>query len=348
MGEGPSRHLREWVPRWWRGEGGPIGTVLDALLWPAEVVFRAGVAMRNRTYEAGLLRVEEPAIPVISVGNLAVGGAGKTPFSAWVAARLQGWGHRPAMVLRGYGEDEILVHHELNPGVPVFAAARRADGVREAASAGSDVAVLDDAFQHRRLARDLDLVLVAADGWGENFLLLPRGPWREGIEGVRRADLVIVTRKAAPEAAVREVEDALAARIGRDRIVRCSITPTRLLRVAAGSGIREVGPPSVLADRGVLAVTSLADPRSFVRHLTAEGVGVELAAFPDHHEFTADEAAGLARRAGNRPLVMTRKEAVKLERMLPQGTEAWMLDQEVRIERGADALDQALQKAVRR
>src|SRR5690606_37512688 len=188
--------LREWVPRWWRGEAGWVGRGASAALWPAEQLFRGIVAARNRAFDSGLLRSERAPIPVISVGNLGVGGAGKTPFAAWVAGRLHEYGRRPAIVLRGYGADEILVHRELNPDVPVHAARARIEGVREAAARGSDVVILDDGFQHRAIQRDLDVVLLTADGWTGEVRLLPRGPWREDLGALRRADLVVVTRKA--------------------------------------------------------------------------------------------------------------------------------------------------------
>ena len=176
MGRGETAGgLREWVPRWWRGEGGAAGRVLDAVLAPGELLFRSAAAMRNQAYDRGMLRTAVGSIPVVSVGNLAVGGAGKTPVSAWIAGRLAGWGHRPALVLRGYGADEILVHRELNPGVPVLAAAHRIEAVQQAVELGCDVAVVDDGFQHRALHRDLDIALIAADGWESNPRLLPRG-----------------------------------------------------------------------------------------------------------------------------------------------------------------------------
>ena len=362
-GEKGGDSIRAWVPRWWRGEGGPIGKTLDTALWPAEMLFRGAVAFRNRAYDRGILRVESPQITVVSVGNLGIGGAGKTPVAAWIAARLVTWGRRPAIVLRGYGADEILVHREINPEIPVFAAARRADAVREAAAAGCDVAVLDDGFQHRAVARQLDIALVAADGWGANRHLLPRGPWREGLAALRRADLVLVTRKAADDAVTEQLEDAITAQIGRERIVRCRIAPGDLVALTGnwtraggeGEGSRGEGersdarvPLSTLRGRQVLAIASLADPRPFAAHLEVEGARVELAAFPDHHAFTAVEVARLVARSEGRPLVMTRKEAVKLKPLIEEQVEAWMLEQRVVIESGAAALDDALKRAVER
>lgn len=336
--------MREWVPRWWRGEAGWQGRAASLLLWPAEQLFRGGVAARNRAYDAGILKSERAPIPVISIGNVGVGGAGKTPVSAFIAGRLEEWGRRPAIVLRGYGADEILVHRELNPEVPVFAAAVRIDAVREAAKAGRDVAVLDDAFQHRAIARDLDIVLVPADGWVGRFRLLPRGPWRESLVGLRRADLVAVTRKAVAESAAVEVAAEVGAWAGRDRVVRCRLGPGDLVGIGAAAGERRS--IEMLEGRRVVAVTSLADPAPFVAQLEACGAGVTSIPFPDHHLFTAEEAIDLAARAAGRPLVMTRKEAVKLRPLLPAGIQGWMMEQEVRIEAGGELLDAALRRAL--
>jgi tetraacyldisaccharide 4'-kinase len=348
-GDGLARRLRDWVPRWWQGGGGAPGHAADLLLWPAELAFRAGVAARNRAYDAEVLRVERATIPVISIGNIGVGGAGKTPFSAWIAARLANQGRRPALVLRGYGSDEVLVHEELNPAIPVFVGERRLEAVQKAAAAGCDVAVLDDGFQHRALARELDVVLLAADGSAGPIRLLPRGPWRESPKALRRADVVVITRKAASAATALRLEAKVAPFVASERVVRCRIAPGELVAVGGDAAAVPVrGVAERLAGRRVLAVASLADPRPFVAHLSEACVEVELAAYPDHHQFTSQEAAELARRSGGRPLVMTRKEAVKLRGLLPAGAEAWMLEQEVVIEAGSEALDDALRRAMKR
>lgn len=348
-GDGVGRRLREWVPRWWRGEGGAVGRGLDLLLWPAEGLFRVGVAARNRAFDAGILRVEQGPIPVVSVGNIGIGGAGKTPFAAWVAGRLAGWGARPAVVVSGYGEDEVRVHREINPSAPVVVARRRVDGVREAAADGCDVAVLDDAFQHRWVRRDLDLVLVGVDGWRGRMRLLPRGGWREGAGALSRADFVVVTRKAAGEAAARELEKFVAARVSPERVVRCRIAPTGLIRISGvGAAAGDPLPLAALSGRRVLAVTSLADPAPFLTQLEASGAVAELAAYPDHHPFTAEDAVALAERALERPMVMTRKEAVKLRELLPPDVDGWLVGQEVVIESNGEALDAALRRLVGR
>lgn len=336
--------LREWVPRWWRGEAGWVGRGASIAVWPAEQLFRGIVAARNRAYDAGLLRSERAPIPVISVGNLGVGGAGKTPFAAWVAGRLQEWGRRPAVVLRGYGADEILVHRELNPGVPVHAARARIEGVREAAAAGSDVVVLDDAFQHRAVQRDLDIVLLSADAWSGRVRLLPRGPWREDLGALRRADLVVVTRKAADDQAVGEVLRSVDRWVDADQMIGCRLSMGALSGLGGATGAHVS--PGWLAGRAVLVVTSLADPGPFVAQLRACGAQVELAAYPDHHEFSPADAVEIAARAGNRPLVMTLKEAVKLRQLLPPQVQGWTVNQELTVEKGSDVLDAALRRVL--
>ena len=336
--------LRTWVPRWWSGEAGVAGRVLDAALLPAEAAFRGVAAARNAAYDREWLHAERAPVPVVSIGNLAVGGAGKTPLAAWTAARLRAMGRRPAVALRGYGEDEVLVHRELNPDVPVFAAARRVEAACAAAAAGCDVVVLDDGFQHRALARELEVVLVAVEGWRAGPRVLPRGPWREGPSALRRADVVVLTRKSAPLARAEAVEREVAPWMDGRPVACCHLAPGPLAALHGGATVE----PEVLAGRGVLAVAALADPSSFLAHLRAWGAEVDAALFGDHHAFTAAEAVELARRAARRAIVMTRKDAVKLRPLLPDGMEAWVLEQTVRFDWGEEALDAALPRALER
>ena len=158
----------------WTGRGKPA-RVARALLAPAEVLYRAVVVTRGKFYDWGIFRAKRFSVPVLSVGNLSVGGTGKTPVAAWLARRFAGMGSVPAIVLRGYGGDEILVHERLNEGIPVIASADRVRGIREAIAEGVDVVVLDDAFQHRRARRDADVLLVSADAWTGKPRLLPAG-----------------------------------------------------------------------------------------------------------------------------------------------------------------------------
>ena len=130
----------------------------------------------NRLYDAGVLHVVPPLVPTISIGNLSVGGTGNTPVAADLVQRLHRLGRTPAIVMRGYGGDETIVHTLLNPGTRVYADADRVAGIVRAAREGADVAVLVDAFQHRRAGRAADIVLLSAERWNGRIRLLPGRP----------------------------------------------------------------------------------------------------------------------------------------------------------------------------
>lgn len=335
------RGLRQWTVEWWAGRGGPAGAALDVALWPAERLFSTAADLRNRAYDRGWLSSERAPVPVVSIGNLSVGGVGKTPFAAWAAERFASWGWSPAIVLRGYGEDEVLVHRELNPGVPVFAATRRAVAVARAADAGCGVAILDDGFQHRALDRDLDVVLLSAEAWRASRRLLPRGPWRESFSALGRADVVVVTRKSEPAEQSLEIAGELRGLARGTVIATCHLAPTGLAPLHPGASAS-----AAVEGGSVLAVASLGDPRAFASQLEMMGAHVELMAFPDHHPFEHADAQAMRARAGDRPIVMTRKEAVKLRPLLPESVAALVLGQRVVLETGEEALLEALRAAV--
>ncbi|HEV3049771.1 MAG TPA: tetraacyldisaccharide 4'-kinase [Longimicrobium sp.] len=326
----------------WAGGGGAAGAALRLLLAPAEAAYAGVVAARNGAYDRGWLRSDRVDVPVISIGNLSVGGAGKTPFAAWVARRLREWGRRPAIALRGYGEDEILLHGELNPDIPVFRGKRRVEAAREAAAARCDAVVLDDAFQHRALARDLDIVLVPVEGWEARPRLVPRGPWRESPQALARADLIVLTRKSADAARAAQVGAEVTRMHPGKPVIQCALLPSRLVPLHGGEA-REIG---TLAGRKVLGVAALAVPDPFIEHLTEAGAEADAATYPDHHPFDQDDAVDLVEWAGGRMMVMTHKDAVKLRPLLPSSTDAWVLEQSVTIESGADALEAALRRAL--
>ena len=235
-------------------------------LMPASWVYAAVVAARNAAYDNGWLRSHELALPAISVGNLSVGGTGKTPVSAFIAARLEERGFKPAIVMRGYGRDEALVHARLNPGVPVVIAADRVRGAAEARAIGRNVAVLDDAFQHRRAKRDVDVVLLAADLAGP-VRPLPAGPWREPLTSLARASLIVVTRKSASPVRARELL-AHARRFAPNTggaIVH--LAADRLVAWLSG----EFLDLATLRGKTVLATAAIGDPRAFAAQLTPRG-----------------------------------------------------------------------------
>lgn len=333
MSERTARALESW----WHDELGVAGTVLHATLLPAELAFRAAVRARGAAYARGVLKSVRAPIPVVSVGNIAVGGTGKTPFAAFLARRLLALGHAPALLHGGYAADEPELHRQWNPDVPVFAGRDRAAGARRAAAEGASVAILDDGFQHRRLARDIDLVLVSAETWTSAPRLLPRGPWREGPAALQRASAIVITE--------RTTEAPLARGLVRTAIERAApgvpvwsarMRPEHWRRAASPD--QAAGAPPAPA----LAVAAIAQPTLFVTGARSAGAHIaELLAFRDHHDYTAPDAARIRARAAGRPIVTTAKDWVKLRRLL-EPDHVWILEQHVAMTDGAAALDALL------
>jgi tetraacyldisaccharide 4'-kinase len=328
-------HARSLEHVWW---GKALGArAARAVLFPASLLYRAGTGVNAALYRLGIRRARSLALPAISVGNLTVGGTGKTPVAAWIAFTLLRRGAHPAIVMRGYGDDEPLVHERLNPQVPVVVSPDRVRGVERAVALGADVAVLDDAFQHRRAARNADLVLLSADRWASAPRLLPAGPWREPLSAVRRASMVLITRKAASSAAASTVADTI-----RHRFPGIAVGVAALalqeLRSATGESTM---PLEALAGSRVLAIVAIGDPSAFLRQLGATNATVRAAVFPDHHAYTHAEVARLAAMlAAGEIAVCTLKDAVKLAPHWPrEAPPLWYVSQSVILEEGREALD---------
>jgi tetraacyldisaccharide 4'-kinase len=335
--------LRRIAETVWSGRGKGART-LRLLLSPIEIAYRSAVLMRGWLYDTGLFPTEDFSIPVVSVGNLSVGGTGKTPVVAWIARRLTEMGVKPGIVLRGYGGDETIVHQRLNAGVPVIVAPDRVRGIREAIAQGIDVAVLDDAFQHRRAARDADVVLIDADSWSGSTRLLPAGPWREPLRSARRANLVIITRKTAGKSTVDAASRAVAAAAPNVPIAVVHLAPGDLRSTATGQTL----PLHVVRGADLTAIAAIARPDSFFRQLTELGAVVRPHSFPDHHSFTSREARHLAAQASSSDFVVcTLKDAVKLESVWPaEAGSLWYVSQRLKIEDGQPHIDRMLDSLI--
>jgi len=312
--------------------------MLRSLSLPLEGLYRLGVAIRNRAFDYGVLPAHRASVPVVSVGNLSVGGTGKTPLTSWIVRELVTLGARPAVVSRGYGKDEILLHERWNPDVEPVVAPRRIDGVRRAADGGATIAVLDDGFQHRWTDRRLDIVLIAAE---QPFPapMLPRGPFREPAASLGRADLVVVTRKTASEETARSVENRIGVRFPRLPVLHVALAP---------SGWTDLAGRTIDAPEGpTLAIASVAAPETFAG-LVERLVGSEpsLVQYPDHHAYSARDAESIRGRAGDRTLVTTEKDAVKLVAYADRLSDVHVLTLRVEEGEGTAALRSALAEVV--
>ncbi|MFN2635818.1 MAG: tetraacyldisaccharide 4'-kinase [Gemmatimonadaceae bacterium] len=311
-----------------------------ALLSPLEIAYRTAMATRGALYDRGILSAEEFAVPVVSVGNLTVGGTGKTPVSAWLARQLTDRGMKAAIVLRGYGGDETIVHRRLNADVAVITAAVRPRGVREAIANGANVVVLDDAFQHRGAGRSADILLLNADAWTGSVRLLPAGPWREPLSAARRASLVLVTRKVAEADTVDNVRRAVARAAPQVPIAVVHLMPSELRSTATGQAM----PLQAVREADLTAIAAIAQPEVFFKQLTELGAVVRPHSYPDHYPFTRDDATDLASQSADSDFVVcTLKDAVKLESLWPaEAGSLWYVSQRLKIEDGKDHIDHLL------
>jgi tetraacyldisaccharide 4'-kinase len=293
--------------------------------WPLRAlarVFGLAVVLRRAAYARGLCRSRRVAKPVIVVGNLTVGGSGKTPLVIWLAQQLRERGLRPGVVLRGYGgvavagrvpclvtpdSDVAVVGDEalllrLRTGVPVVVGRDRVGAAERLIAAGVDVIIADDGLQHLRLARDFEIAVIdGARGLGNRYLL-PAGPLREPGERLARVDAVVINGGAgsALEAAAAAAHAVAGAPPGF--VMRLN---GEWLRTLAGTGAPVA--LSSLAGRRVHAVAGIGNPARFFAQLAAAGLEVIAHAFPDHHRFRAAELEF----GDDLPLLMTEKDAVK-------------------------------------
>lgn len=330
------------------GPAGRPDSISSRLLLPVSWVYGAAALARRRMGSRRSVRLERP---VLSVGNITCGGTGKTPTVEMLVRDLLRLGRKPAILSRGYGPafggerltDEYLVLAANVPGVPHYVGKDRVASGRRAIEAGADVLVLDDGFHHRKLSRDLDIVLIDAILPFGHGRVLPSGLLREPLVALADADLFGITRSnlVAPSELV-SVEAFLEARFPR--------TPRVLLETEAVE-CRALGgtplPLETLRGRRVFAFSGVGNPESFSRLLLGLGAEVaRLAPFRDHHRYSASdlrEIASQAREAGVEAVVCTQKDAVKLS----GAPESWLYVRIAqRVARGAEHYRAALAKAL--
>lgn len=320
----------------WDGRPGLLRWVLGPLLTPPELVFRGVVALRDVAYRTGLFRIHPAPVPAISIGNLTVGGTGKTPLVRWLTRELVARGARPGILHGGYADDEPALLRQWFPDLPVVAERDRTRGAAAAVSEGATVLVLDDGFQHRRIRRDLDVVLVAAERWTRRPRLLPRGPYREPLRALARADVTVVTRRTATAEAAADVARTLESRFGGT---------TAVAYLGPDGWRRPDGTARSGAPNGGVAVAGIGRPDAFFRQVSETGVALAATlAFRDHHVYTVRDRARIVRAARGRPIITTAKDAVKLAGAFDE--DLWVLDQAVTFDAGREALLERVEEAV--
>lgn len=310
-------------------------SLLSLLLLPLAALFYGAVALRRAAYRAGVLPSRRAGVPVIVVGNVTVGGTGKTPLVIWLVEYLRAQGFRPAIVSRGYGgAGRILeVTADTDPreagdepvllarrsGCPVWVGRDRVAAVRAmlARHPACNVVISDDGLQHYALARDVEIAVVDGDRGLGNRLLLPSGPLREPVARLAGVDAVVVN--------------------GHDT----SNVRNALSMTLEGAVFRNVNDPGLSRDarafrgRRLHAVAGIGNPARFFDALKRLGLQFEAHAFADHHAFTAADLEF----PGADAVLMTEKDAIKCRRFAREDLWALPVDARVAPELGRIVLD---------
>jgi tetraacyldisaccharide 4'-kinase len=302
-----------------RGESrGVVPAVARTILGLVAIPYGLVVDARNRAFDRGRRQVARAEVLVVSIGNITLGGTGKTPMVEWVARRFREENLRVAILSRGYGQksglnDEGMVLEQNLPDVPHLQGVERAELAKIAVEElESQVLVLDDGFQHRRLGRDLDIVLIDALNPFGGGRIFPRGLLREPIRSLKRADIVVLSRaNLVNEERRKAIREEAEKQAGVLRWVEASHAPRDLI------GEPDVSEPlERIPSKRVAAFCGLGNPDGFRKTLDALGAKLRgFSAFPDHYSYTrkdVDEIANWAAALDADLLLTTQKDLVKL------------------------------------
>ncbi|WP_371372165.1 tetraacyldisaccharide 4'-kinase [Sporomusa aerivorans] len=346
---------------------GLLASVLLVVLRAMSFVYGLGVTIKLGMYRLGILESHKLPCKVISLGNITVGGTGKTPTAQRLAAIIRDMGYRVVILNRGYradwkgevglvsdgrkiymtvneaGDEAYLLAKSL-PGVPVIIGRNRyITGSYAVDKLRAEVIILDDAFQHWQLKRDLDIVLIdALNVFGNNFLL-PRGTLREPLNNLNRANAFLLTKVDQATGNAREtIRDTLAKYNNQALVVESTHTPRCFIEIEEWyKGVRpDTVPLDAIKDRSVLPFSAIGNPSSFEKTITdLGGKVVEAVRYPDHHDYTMAEMQEIMQKAVDNnvcALITTDKDAVKIpsefihsERPLPVyvlSIEVWFHD----------------------
>ena len=326
---------------------------LTALSW----LYSAGLAAFLATYRIGLRKQKRIATPVVSVGNLTLGGTGKTPIVRWLCESFLQEGVKPCVVSYGYGGsacgsptvvsdgksvylgadeagDEPTMLARLLPGIPVVIGKRRYDAAQLAEEKYSPtLIVLDDGFQHWQLHRNLDIVVIDARRPFGNRRTIPAGPLREPVSAIKRAGLVVLTHSSEiTDDVLRELENEVRKIAPEVEVYRARNADSAMREMTTGERIS-----SRPHDERVCAVSSIGEPWGFERSVVKTGLPIACAVrYPDHHRYSSsdtDDITRVARDCGASAIVTTEKDAVRWHDAA-DGLPVVVLDTRVEIEGG--------------
>src|ERR1700681_133822 len=292
-----------------------VSRPLHILLWPASRLYGIGVSIRTRLYAHGWLKQKRLNAAVFSVGNLSVGGTGKTPFVIWLAEKVLAQGQRVAILTRGYrgiagSSDEVDLRRSRLQNRAIFGVGKNrfAEGQRIESHQAIDIFLLDDGFQHLELARDLDIVLMDAS-CPMAQPLLPAGPMREPLSALARAGMIIFSR----------TENTAGAKEAIQRLSNLPIfaASTRLLGFRRAGGDGSLQTVADLVTGPFFTFCGIGNPEAFERDLQRWGITpAGHMFFPDHHRYTREDVQAIeeaAARLGAKALLTTEKDSWNLK-----------------------------------
>ena len=328
------KKLNNWFRRIWYANGthSVLNPVIPMLRF-LSFLYRSAVGMRNRLYDLGIIKQERLPCKVISIGNITVGGTGKTPMVIMLANFLKGKGYRPAVLSRGYGGktnspvnivsdgahalmghvsagDEPVLIAKSTEGIPVLTGPKRTLTGRIAIEKlGADILILDDAFQHRRIFRDVDIVLLNREKPFGNGLLLPGGPLREPPEALKRADFII-WKDRSPDGRYPKFQEQ-----GIDKflpVLSGYLKPKAVVRGNAGEAI----PVEYIKGKKICAFAGIGSPETLAETIESiGGVVVSFLPFPDHCRYTSANISDIQKKAsatGAEIIMTTEKDGIRL------------------------------------
>lgn len=298
-------------------KNGIIFWPVKAVLYLVSLVYGLAIMVRAALYRYSIFESQSVPMKVISVGNITLGGTGKTPFVIFLINMLKNELTKdPAVLIRGYGWDETAMLRAKLPETAILTGENRIKSAHRAIKLyGSDTAVLDDGFQHWELKRDLDIVLVDSQNSFGNSFLFPRGVLRESKRSLARADIAVLTKVKSPAANIAAVKREILAINRNIDFVETSHDPDYIY------DIKKKEPLELSRIRGkrMILLSSIGDPGYF------EDIAVNLGAqvaehvkFPDHHNYCESDRTYINKRCEERSFDMiltTEKDAVKLDRM---------------------------------
>ena len=296
---------------------GPIWLPFKFVLYLASLVYGLGILVRKLLYKFGIFKIEKAPLKVVSVGNLTLGGTGKTPFVIALAGIFKDELRREASVLiRGYGWDEQNMLKKNMPDTPILVGEDRANSSHKAVKLyGSEAAILDDGFQHWELGRDLDIVLIDSRNPFGNGHLFPRGVLRESVGAIKRADIVVFTKVDRSKADIGGLKTKLDNIKSGILFVEVVHKPKHFYEGRAG----KIFGLDYVKGKKVMLLSSIGDPSYFEE--TVQSLGANVAGhfiFPDHHNYRYKDIEKVTKKCDEKSfdlIITTEKDTVKLDRL---------------------------------